>query len=97
MKQQHTGESLVFAVRLTAENQVVGSTRYMNIAAFDRQLEIGTTWYNSAVWGTKVNPECKLLLMPHAFEKLGCYRVEYRCDARNRRSRATILKLGATE
>ena len=97
MRQQHSGESLVFAVRLRGDGKLVGSTRYMNIAAGDRRLEIGTTWYNSAVWGGKVNPECKLLLMTHAFEQLGCYRVEYRCDARNSRSRAAILKLGATE
>ncbi|HAT35318.1 MAG TPA: GNAT family N-acetyltransferase [Rhodospirillaceae bacterium] len=97
MRQQHAAESLIFAVRLVADGQLVGSTRYMNIAATDRRLEIGSTWYNSSVWGGKVNPECKLLLMTHAFEKLGCYRVEYRCDARNRRSRAAILKLGATE
>lgn len=94
---QQNGGALVFAIRQQSDSKLVGSSRYLNIAAADRRLEIGSTWYTPSVWGTKVNPECKLLLMTHAFESLGCFRVEYRCDARNRRSRAAILKLGATE
>jgi RimJ/RimL family protein N-acetyltransferase len=94
---QASGGALVFAVRLNEDGRLVGSTRYLNISAIDRRLEIGSTWYNPSVWAGKVNPECKLLLMTHAFETLGCYRVEYRCDSRNRRSRAAILKLGAKE
>src|SRR3712207_8602335 len=49
--------------------------------------EIGWTWYAPEVWGTGVNVECKLLLMGHAFERLGCARVELKTDARNERSR----------
>ena len=48
------------------------------------------------VWGTGVNVECKLLLFGHAFERLGCARVELKTDARNERSRAAMLALGAT-
>ena len=60
------------------------------------RLEVGWTWYAPAVWGTGVNAECKLLLLGHAFERLGCRRVELKTDARNERSRAAMLALGAT-
>src|SRR5580704_13545830 len=62
-----------------------------------KKLEIGSTWYEPSTWGGPVNPECKLLLMRHAFETLKFHRVEYKTDARNARSRAAILKLGATQ
>jgi RimJ/RimL family protein N-acetyltransferase len=75
----------------------VGMTRYLNIEAGHKRLEIGSTWYEPAVWAGKVNPECKYLLMRHAFETLKFHRVEYKTDARNARSRAAILKLGARQ
>jgi N-acetyltransferase len=93
--QHQTGGALVFAIYQKLGNKLVGSSRYLNIERSDRWLEIGNTWYNSDFWGSKVNPECKLLLMTHAFETLGCFRVEYRCDARNKHSQGAILKLGA--
>ncbi len=96
--QRSDGErELAFVVMLKAEGRPVGMTRYLNIEAAHRKLEIGSTWYEPAVWGGPVNPECKLLLMRHAFEVLGFHRVEYKTDARNARSRAAILKLGATQ
>jgi RimJ/RimL family protein N-acetyltransferase len=88
---------LAFAVLLKAGNRYVGMTRYLNIEEAHRKLEIGSTWYEPSVWAGAVNPECKLLLMRHAFETLGFQRVEYKTDARNARSRAAILKLGATQ
>jgi len=72
-------------------------TRYLNIEEPHRKLEIGSTWYEPSVWAGAVNPECKLLLMRHAFERLGFNRVEYKTDLRNARSRAAILKLGAKQ
>ena len=72
-------------------------TRYLNIEAPHKRLEIGSTWYEPSVWAGAVNPECKLLLMRHAFEALKFHRVEYKTDARNARSRAAIAKLGATQ
>ena len=88
---------LAFAVLLKAENRYVGMTRYLNIEEAHKKLEIGSTWYEPATWGGPVNPECKLLLMQHAFETLKFNRVEYKTDVRNARSRAAILKLGATQ
>ena len=86
-----------FAVLLKADDRYVGMTRYLNIEEPHRKLEIGSTWYEPSVWAGAVNPECKLLLMRHAFEALKFNRVEYKTDFRNARSRAAILKLGAKQ
>ena len=91
------GHELGFVVWHKAEHRSVGMTRYLNIEAAHRRLEIGSTWYEPSVWGSAVNPECKLLLMRHAFEQLQYMRVEYKTDVRNTRSRAAILKLGAKQ
>ena len=88
---------MAFVVWHKAERRYVGMTRYLNVEPPHRKLEIGSTWYEPSVWGGPVNPECKLLLMRHAFETLKFHRVEYKTDARNARSRAAILKLGATQ
>ncbi len=86
---------LMFAVVLQSTGKAVGSTSYLDIRQEHAGLEIGATWYSRAFQGTAVNPECKLLLMTHAFEVLGCERVQLKTDARNLRSQAAIAKLGA--
>ena len=91
------GTAFPFAVRHLAEGRVVGATRYHSISFANRSVEIGFTWYSPRFWRTGVNTECKYLLLTHAFERLGCIRVEFKTDARNARSRAAILRLGATE
>jgi N-acetyltransferase len=75
--------------------EVVGMTTLMDIRPEAKGLEIGMTWYAAAAQGTAVNPAAKQLLLAHAFESLGCLRVQLKCDANNARSRAAILKLGA--
>ncbi len=75
--------------------RAVGSTSYGDVDLAVGGLEVGWTWYSPAVWQTAVNPECKLLLLGHAFEVLGAQRVTLKTDARNARSRAAIAKLGA--
>ena len=97
LKRSDGVRDIAFAVLLKAENRYVGMTRYLNIEEAHRKLEIGSTWYEPSVWAGAVNPECKLLLMRHAFEALGFNRVEYKTDLRNARSRAAILKLGAKQ
>jgi RimJ/RimL family protein N-acetyltransferase len=91
------GTELGFTVRQRATGKLVGGTRFMAIEEAHKRLEIGTTWYHPSVWASVVNPECKLLLMQHAFEVLRFNRVEFKTDARNARSRAAILKLGARQ
>lgn len=97
LKRSDGQRELAFAVLLKADKRYVGMTRYLNIEEVHKRLEIGSTWYEPSTWGGPVNPECKLLLMRHAFETLRFHRVEYKTDARNVRSRAAILKLGATQ
>jgi RimJ/RimL family protein N-acetyltransferase len=88
---------IAFAVFHKKLGRFVGMTRYLNIEESHKKLEIGSTWYEPDVWSGAVNPECKLLLMRHAFETLRFHRVEFKTDARNARSRAAIRKLGARE
>ena len=89
------GREGVFAVRARRADSVVGSTRFMAVRPADRVVEIGWTWFDPAVWRTGVNVETKLLMFRHAFETLGCVRVELKTDARNERSRAAMAALPA--
>jgi RimJ/RimL family protein N-acetyltransferase len=71
----------------------VGSSRYLTFRPDDRGLEIGWTLVSPAAWGGGVNSEAKLLMIDHAFERLGCARVEFKTDARNERARAALAAL----
>jgi RimJ/RimL family protein N-acetyltransferase len=88
-------EDYAFAVVLKRDGKVVGSTSYFGIVPKHKSAEIGYTWYSPDVQGTAVNPECKLLLLRHAFEDWGAVRVQLRTDANNTHSQRAILKLGA--
>jgi hypothetical protein len=68
----------------------------MSVALEHRRVEIGWTWVAPAWQGSGANGEAKLLLLEHAFERLGCRRVEFKTDSLNERSRAALLKIGAT-
>src|SRR5260370_18364247 len=97
LKRSDGVRDLACAVFHRPTGRFVGMTRYRNIEEAHKKLEIGSTWYEPSVWAGAINPECKLLLMQHAFETLKFHRVEYKTDLRNARSRAAILKLGATQ
>jgi RimJ/RimL family protein N-acetyltransferase len=75
----------------------VGSTRFANADATHRRVEIGWTWLGRDAQRTALNTEAKLLLLGHAFDALGCIRVELKTDALNARSRSAIRRLGAVE
>jgi RimJ/RimL family protein N-acetyltransferase len=94
---QAAGTALPFATVHEPSGQVVGSTRYMNIDAANRRLEIGSTWIAAPWRRTAINTEAKYLMLRHAFETLGCIRVELKTDALNQRSRNAIRRIGATE
>jgi RimJ/RimL family protein N-acetyltransferase len=96
LAERAAGHRLPFAVCRLSESQYVGCTCYLDITPKHRRLEIGGTWYHPDSWATMVNPECKLLLMTHAFEVLGVQRVAFVTDVLNERSQAAISKLGAT-
>jgi len=89
--------ALPFAVRDNANDEIVGCTRYFNVDAANRRLEIGHTWYATRAQRTAINTECKLLLLTHAFETLKCIAVEFRTHWFNRASREAIARLGAKQ
>lgn len=97
LAEQEKGISLGFATVLRESGEVVGSTRFMNIDAANRRVEIGSTWIVPAWQRTAVNSEAKYLMLRHAFESWECLRVELKTDALNQQSRAAILRLGAKE
>jgi RimJ/RimL family protein N-acetyltransferase len=89
------GTDLPFVAIHLASGRVAGATRYLNIMPKDRGLEIGGTWYGPEFQRTPVNTECKYLLLRHAFETLGCIRVQLKTDLRNVRSQKAIERIGA--
>ena len=89
------GSSLPFAVIDNVTGSAVGMTNFLNIDATNRRVEIGGTWYRKSLQRTAINTECKLMLLTHAFETLGCIAVEFRTSFFNRQSRAGIERLGA--
>ena len=89
--------AMPFVVRSNESGEIIGSTRYFNVDAANRRLEIGHTWYARRAQRTAVNTECKLLLLTHAFESLRCIAVEFRTHWFNHRSREAILRLGAKQ
>jgi N-acetyltransferase len=97
LQEQKRGVSLPFALIEKATGRAIGSTRYGNIDRTHRRAEIGWTWVAREWQRTAVNTEAKYLLLRHAFETLGCVRVELKTDSLNERSRAAILRIGAQE
>ena len=94
---QSAGTAIAFATIEQSTNRVIGSTRYMNIDAANRRLEIGSTWIAPAWQRSAINTEAKCLMLKHAFETLNCIRVELKTDALNGKSRKAILRIGAKE
>jgi RimJ/RimL family protein N-acetyltransferase len=97
LRERDAGRALPFVVIERAGGQVIGSTRFGGIEPAHRRVEIGWTWYSAGWQRTGVNTEAKYLLLRHAFETLGCIRVELKTDALNERSRAAIRRIGAQE
>ena len=89
--------AMPFVIRDNATGEIVGSTRYFNVDAVNRRLEIGHTWHAQRVQRTAINTECKLLLLTHAFETLDCIAVEFRTSFFNFASREAIERLGAKQ
>ncbi|MET0428236.1 MAG: GNAT family protein [Microvirga sp.] len=92
---QERGLALPFVTVVRDGDQVVGSTRYMNVDAANHRVEIGTTWIAGSWQRSFVNTHAKFLMLRHAFEVLSCHAVELRTHARNDQSRRAIERLGA--
>jgi N-acetyltransferase len=92
---QRLGLMLPWVVREVASGKIIGTTRYHDINAPIDRVEIGYTWYSESRQRTHVNRACKLMLLTHAFETIGCRVVGFRTDNFNLRSQAAIAALGA--
>jgi RimJ/RimL family protein N-acetyltransferase len=89
------GASAPFATFDATTGAPCGSTSFLALRPEHRGAEIGSTWVNPAAWGSGINIEAKLLMLQHAFERVGCMRVEFKTDARNERSRRALEALPA--
>ena len=97
LRDQAAGTAIPFATIHTTSGHVVGSTRFRDAVPAHRRVEIGSTWVGAPWRRTVVNTEAKYLMLEHAFERLGCVRVEFRVDAVNVASRHALARLGAVE
>lgn len=97
LEEQNKGLSLPFTIIEKKTSKVVGSTRFLNVDAKNKRVEIGATWYAQKAQRTGINTEAKYLLLRHAFETLGCIAVEFRTHFHNHPSRNAILRLGAKQ
>jgi RimJ/RimL family protein N-acetyltransferase len=88
------GTQFPFVIYHKAHNKLIGSTRFIDIQPLHNKLEIGWTWLHPDYWASAVNFECKLLLLTFAFESLGVYRVQFKVDVLNMRSRKAVEKIG---
>jgi len=97
LKAQGQGTALPLATLEKSTGRAIGSTRFGNIDGSNRRVEIGWTWLGVPWQRTAANTEAKYLMLRHAFETLGCIRVEFKTDSLNERSRAALLRIGAKE
>ena len=95
MAMREAGNRFAFAVTDGTTGQVLGCTSYHDIVPAVRRMEIGWTWYAKSHQRTHVNTVCKLLMMGHAFDTLGCHVVGWRTDNYNFASQRAIERLGA--
>jgi N-acetyltransferase len=97
LEAENRGTDLPFTTIDKVSGQIIGATRYLGIDMPNRAVEIGNTWLAPEFQRTPVNSDTKHLLLRHAFETLGCNRVEFKTDANNAQSRAAIANIGALE
>ncbi len=95
LKMREDGNRFAFAVTDEATGEVLGSTSYHDILPAVKRVEIGYTWYAKRCQRTHINTTCKLLMLQHAFDTLGCQVVGWRTDNFNFASQAAIERLGA--
>jgi RimJ/RimL family protein N-acetyltransferase len=94
IKEREKGNQYPFVIYHKELDRIIGSTRFTEIQAPHRRLEIGWTWLSPEFWASGINAECKLLLLTYCFEQLKTYRVQLRTDVLNLRSRKAIEKIG---
>lgn len=97
LAERERGISYPFVVKEIGTDRIVGSTRFLDISSTHKTVEIGWTWYHPSVWKTRVNTECKFLLLQHAFEEWNMNRVQLKTDSRNIRSQRAIERIGGVK
>lgn len=97
LEEQREGRSLPFATRDLVTGRIAGCTRFGNIDLHHRKVEIGWTWVGKPFQRSHVNTEAKYLMMRHAFETVGCVRVELKTHSMNAKSRNAMLRIGCKE
>lgn len=95
LKEESQGVALPFVTTLRETGEIVGSTRFAAIVPAHKRLEIGWTWITPAWQRSFVNTEAKFLMLTHAFETLGCNRVEFKTSHRNNKSQSALERIGA--
>ncbi|VVD72095.1 GNAT family N-acetyltransferase [Pandoraea pneumonica] len=97
LKGRQDGTVMPFVIVRRDTGRVVGSTRFWKIDRANRKLEIGHTWLSASAQRSSINTEAKYLLLTHAFDVMQCVRVQFTTDETNAKSRAAILRIGATQ
>lgn len=97
LKAKNKEEQFPYVIQRQHDQKIIGTTRFYDIDRVHSKISIGYTWYIPEVWGTRINPESKYLMLQYAFECLNVNRVQLKTDSRNKRSQAAIKKLGAKE
>jgi RimJ/RimL family protein N-acetyltransferase len=97
LRDRAVGKAIPFATMEVSSGRAIGSTRFGNVDLANRRVEIGWTWVGRPWQRSAVNTEAKLLMLGHAFDHLGCNRVEFKTDSLNEASRDALLWIGATE
>jgi RimJ/RimL family protein N-acetyltransferase len=97
MSEQKAGTTIPFAIIDRSTGLAIGSTRFGALDAQHRRAEIGWTWLGRAYQRKAFNTEAKMLMLTHAFEQMGCIRIEFKVDVLNERSRTAVARLGAKE
>ena len=97
LEARRQGQEYPFVIFDLQSQRLVGSTRFLDISAANRSLEIGWTWLVPGVWRTRINTECKYLLLQYCFETLALLRVQLKTDSRNLRSQQAIERIGGVK
>ncbi|WML41511.1 GNAT family protein [Neobacillus sp. OS1-2] len=91
------GKQIPFVIKNKLTGEIIGTTRIGEIDIDNRNMEIGWTWLSPTVWKTKVNTECKFLLLKYCFEELNVIRVQFSISGQNLRSQKAVERIGATK
>lgn len=97
VQNKNDGKQLPFIIKDKLSGEIIGTTRIGDIDTANRNVEIGWTWLSPSVWRTKVNTECKFLMLQYCFEELKVLRVQFSISGQNIRSQKAVERIGAVK